>query len=182
MAWVTGAVLSDGGLVRGAGVSWDKEAGQWEASIDLEEETIRLGLFQDEHRVSGRATPGGDPASPDRILPVQAALAYDAAARGLHGDDAEVNFKTPADVPDKAPMLPLIGARKKGGTSSDYLGGVGLRHGEVTFMLPCMCHHWMLSTRRERGYVLLTCCPVQACPRRRTNGRRSSGALPASQS
>jgi hypothetical protein len=114
--------LSDGWLVRGAGVSWNKKAQAWEANIYVAGEAMQLGIFQDELQVRDRARPAWNHARPHSSIEwCQAALVYDEAAREHHGDDAEVNFKTVSDVPDKAPMLP-IGQRKRGATSSEYLG------------------------------------------------------------
>ena len=53
------------------GVSWDKQAGKWRASIKSQGKKRVLGLYDD---------------------PVVAARVYDAAARELHGVFARVNF------------------------------------------------------------------------------------------
>lgn len=54
------------------GVCWDKNAGKWKASIRSAGKTRYLGLFLNE---------------------ADAARAYDAAAKRVHGDFARLNFK-----------------------------------------------------------------------------------------
>ena len=53
------------------GVSWDKQAQQWRAYVKGDRKLIHIGLFHDE---------------------VEAAEAYDEAARRLFGEDAKTNF------------------------------------------------------------------------------------------
>lgn len=60
------------------GVYWIKAQGVWGAGITLHRERIKLGRFSDEQ---------------------QAAVAYDLAARELHGDFAVLNFPDPESAP-----------------------------------------------------------------------------------
>jgi hypothetical protein len=53
------------------GVSWDKAAGKWRAQIKFNNKKYNLGRYHD---------------------PIEAALAYDAAAIRLHGAFARLNF------------------------------------------------------------------------------------------
>lgn len=80
------------------GVSWEKRSGRWLAAIQINSKKKYLGLYDD---------------------PRDAALAYDSAARMLHGEFARLNFpdlNQPA--PSPTPRAPVtrsrVGAQKGG--------------------------------------------------------------------
>jgi len=68
------------------GVFWNERAGGWQAQIRIDDQTTRLGLFDDEE---------------------EAACAYDEAAREAWGAEARVNFPEPGERPSAAaPVAP----------------------------------------------------------------------------
>ena len=75
--WSASRRASRGSTSRFAGVSWWNHRGRWRAEIRKEGKHTFLGYFKSE---------------------ADAAQAYDAAARKLHGEFARPNFMTPSEA------------------------------------------------------------------------------------